>query len=249
MDYKALFGNEKPVIGMIHTSGNSQFSILETAKREIEIYLKYGIRPLIENYFGSADDCETVLKWMQSVYPDVVYGLNILGDYPNAFSLASAYGAKFIQIDSVCGHLLPTQDEEYAEQLNYYRKRTDVVLLGGVRFKYQAVRSGRSVQEDLKLGMQRCDAIVCTGNGTGIATPMAKVEEFKRTVGGFPIVVGAGVTLNTAKESFLKGDGAIIGSWFKRGHDAVNEVEEANVEALMKALDRQFVKMDNNSTI
>lgn len=238
MDFKVLFGNEKPVIGMIHTSGNSQFAILETAKREIEIYLKYGICPLIENYFGSTDDCETVLKWIQSVYPDVVYGLNILGDYHSSFALASAYGAKLIQIDSVCGHLYPLEDEEYAEQLNYYRKKTNVVLLGGVRFKYQAVRSGRSVQEDLKLGMHRCDAIVCTGQGTGLATPMAKIEEFKSTVGDFPVVVGAGVTLETAKETFLNGDGAIVGSWFKRGHNAANEVVEANVKAFMEALDR-----------
>lgn len=86
--------------------------------------------------------------------------------------------------------------------------------------------------------MHRCDAIVCTGQGTGLATPMAKIEEFKSTVGDFPVVVGAGVTLETAKETFLNGDGAIVGSWFKRGHNAANEVVEANVKAFMEALDR-----------
>ena len=52
------------------------------------------------------------------------------------------------------------------------------MLLGGVRFKYQPVHSGRTLEEDLRIGMERCDAIVCTGEGTGIPTPLGKVEEF-----------------------------------------------------------------------
>ena len=37
---------------MIHTSSTDEFSMLDLAKNEIEIYLKYGVVPLIENYFG-----------------------------------------------------------------------------------------------------------------------------------------------------------------------------------------------------
>ena len=33
--------------------------------------------------------------------------------------------------------------------------------MGGVRFKYQPVNSGRSTEEDLKICMNRCDAILC----------------------------------------------------------------------------------------
>ena len=41
------------------------------SKKEIEIYLKNGIYPLIENYFGSKSDCEIVLDWLQREHPDV----------------------------------------------------------------------------------------------------------------------------------------------------------------------------------
>lgn len=112
-------------------------------QREIEIYLKYGAYPLVENYFGTSADCEKVLVWLQEYHLKVVYGVNILGDPYEVFLLAGTYGAKFIQIDSVCGHLDPERDGEYAEELKAMRKNTDVVLLGGVRFKYQPARSGR----------------------------------------------------------------------------------------------------------
>lgn len=37
----------KPIIGMIHTNSDSEMSVLDIAKREIDIYLKYGIYPLV----------------------------------------------------------------------------------------------------------------------------------------------------------------------------------------------------------
>ncbi len=234
MKYKELFGSEKPVFGMIHLGCFEGGSLLETAQREIEIYLENGICPLIENYFGSTGDCEEVLAWIHQEHPDAVYGINVLGDYVAAFNLAKKYGAKFVQIDSVCGHLEPDMDEVFAENLKACRKICDVMLLGGVRFKYQSVRSGRTVEEDLKLGAQRCDAIVCTGAGTGLETPLKKVEYFKRTLGDFPVVVGAGVTVEAAGITAEKSDGAIVGSWFKKNHQDCNPVMRRYVEQFME---------------
>ena len=51
-DIQRSISNKKPVIGMIHTGSTDEFSMLDLAKKEIEIYLKYGVVPLIENYFG-----------------------------------------------------------------------------------------------------------------------------------------------------------------------------------------------------
>lgn len=233
MKYTELFG-KKPVFGMIHT-GSLADNMLDLAKQEIEIYLRNGVNPLVENYFGSADDCEKVLEWMHFAHSDAIYGVNILGDYTWAFELARKYGAKFIQIDSVCGHLVPEKDEQYAENLRYYRKQNpDILVFGGVRFKYQPVKSGRSIMEDLRLGMGRCDAIVCTGEGTGKSTPFDKIEQFKNIVGGFPVIVGAGVTAEAARHTAEISDGAIVGSWFKEGHKDFGSVSEEYVKEFMK---------------
>lgn len=195
-----LFTKEKPVIGMIHTNHTDEESSLQLAQREIEIYLKYGVYPLIENYFGDDDDCENILRWMQQKHKDKIYGLNILGDIYRSFELAEKYGVSFIQIDSVCGHF---------------------------------VNSGRTLTEDLKIGMGRCDAVVCTGEGTGLATPMDKVEKFKQILGDFPVIIGAGVTIDMVEACRRNCDGVIVGSWFKDNHRAEYSVNEDNVKDFM----------------
>lgn len=40
---------------MIHTDSTNEYTTLELAIKEIEIYLKYRVYPLIENYSGLAD--------------------------------------------------------------------------------------------------------------------------------------------------------------------------------------------------
>lgn len=234
MKFYELFDKNKPIIiGMVHLNADRNETVLQRAQKEIGIYLKNGIYPLIENYFGTTDNCEEVLAWMHKTHPETIYGVNILGNYHAAFELAAKYGAKFVQIDSVSGHLAPEDDEAYAEELANARQAADVVLLGGVRFKYQPVNSQRTVAEDLKIGMQRCDAIVCTGEGTGLATPLEKVAEFKQTVGNFPVIVGAGVTLETLPATIAHSEGLIVGSWLKNGHSASGFVSEENVEKFM----------------
>lgn len=195
-----LFTKGKPVIGMIHTNHTDEESSLQLAQREIEIYLKYGVYPLVENYFGDDDDCENILRWMQQKHSDKIYGLNILGDIYRSFELAEKYGVSFIQIDSVCGHF---------------------------------VNSGRTLTEDLKIGMGRCDAVVCTGEGTGLATPMDKVEKFKQILGDFPVIIGAGVTIDMVEACRRNSDGVIVGSWFKDNHRAEYSVNEDNVKDFM----------------
>ena len=235
MRYWDLFGRSKPVMAMVHLMGDSSDSVQERARREIEIYLNCGVEAvLIENYFGSTGDVMRTLNYMQKHLPDAIYGVNVLGDYRRAFEVAGEYGAKFIQIDSVCGHLRLNEDERYAEQLASLREQCDAVLLGGVRFKYQPVRSGRSVAEDVLLGKERCDGIVVTGQGTGMETPVDKVKEFRTVAGDFPLIIGAGVTPERLREGFGLCDGFIVGSWFKQGHQDYGEVSEEYVREFMK---------------
>ena len=228
--------SRKPVIGMVHTNSDSTMSMLELAQTEIETYLRHGVCPLIEDYYGTEDDCEEVLEWLQATHPNVIYGLNILGDHAQSFALASKYGARFIQIDSVCGDLTPEEEISYVYDLNEHRRRYDGIILGGVRFKYYDVLSRRSLSEDLILGRERCDAIVCTGSGTGKETPIKKVEDFKSALGDFPVIVGAGVNSDNAAETIKKCDGMIIGSWFKCNHDAYNMVNEKYVKEFMEVI-------------
>lgn len=229
-----VFGVNKPIIGMLHLSGFGRDEVMEIARREIEIMYRNGVDAvLVENYFGDETDVENALKYLQNNYPDKVYGVNILGDPDVAFELARMYGAKFVQIDSVCGHALPQHDAELAKYLDRLRGDRDIFLLGGVRFKYTQHLSGRSLEEDLKLGMERCDAIVVTGAGTGISTDLEKIKTFRSVLGNFLLIVGAGMTAETAKEQLAFSDGGIVGSYFKEYGEAEYPVDAERVKEFM----------------
>lgn len=238
---KALLANtfhvNKPIIGMIHLSGYTPEQAKEWAKWEIEQLYECGVDAvLVEDYFGDAEEVEWTLEYLHKQYKGNIYGVNMLSDNERAFRLAVKYGASFIQMDSVCGHLRPGRnpegqkkawihdiryDEDYAEKLAALREQYPVFLLGGVRFKYQPVYSGRTVEEDLMIGKERCNAVVVTGSGTGISTEMEKIRQFRSVLGDFPLIVGAGMTEATCQEQLALADGAIVGSWFKK--DGVTE--------------------------
>ena len=102
---------------------------------------------------------------------DFIYGVNALHNDALGFELAKKYGASFIQLDSVAGHLTPEDDAVFGESIAKWRAGYDGFVIGGVRFKYQPYLSGRTLEEDLHIGMSRCDAIAVTGEGTGKTRP------------------------------------------------------------------------------
>ncbi len=219
---------------MLHLTGSDKDSIFAQAKIEIQQMYHAGVDAvLVENYLGKPDDMERALEFLQVQYPDHIYGVNVLGDHHRAFRMAKKYHASFIQIDSICGHLPPDADEEYAEELSELRDDS-IFLMGGVRFKYHPVLSGRSLDEDLMLGIQRCDGIVVTGEGTGVATEMEKIRLFREILCDYPLIVGAGMTLETCQQQLSVADGAIVGSYFKEDGITVCPVDPARVTCFME---------------
>lgn len=236
-----VFKTEKPIIGMLHLLGDTPKVVVKNAIKEMEMMIKHGVAAvLVENYFGSTKDMENVLAVLQKDYPDVVYGVNVLGDVEQAYKLAECYGAKFIQVDSICGHLIPERERSYFERIDALHEKFDALLLGGVRFKYQPVCSGRSLEEDLNIGKQHCDVIVVTGAGTGISTELDKIKEFRTILGDFPLIVGAGMKDTTVAEQLRCSDGGIVGSFFKENGKDYGYMDEKRVEKFMNTVHLSF---------
>lgn len=236
--FRSVFPTGVPVLGMLHLKGTDPDDRLRRAKRELDDLWTNGVDAIIvENYFGQVEDVIAVLEYLAGQRPEIVTGLNILGDDARAFELAGRYPISVVQLDSVAGHLPPGEDVAFAERLASARDRTDASVLGGVRFKYQPYRSGRTLDDDLTLAMGRCDAVVVTGTGTGITTPLDKISEFRRIVGpDFPIVIGAGVTPDSAAEQLAHADGVIVGSALKDTRADSGEVAPANVARFVAAV-------------
>lgn len=231
-----VFENKKPIFAMLHLKGDTPEDILERAKKEIDIYTKAGVDAMIvENYFGTYTNMVDVLEYIKETMPGITFGINCLNNDTMAFELAIKYGATFIQLDSVAGHLEERDDITFDAFMKLFRERFDGYVLGGVRFKYQPYLSKRSLEEDLLIGKERCDAIVVTEDATGQETSMSKIQSFKDTLKDFPLIVGAGLTPDNCGEQFAITDAAIVGSYFKDTYKDTGEVDAEHVTVMLNA--------------
>lgn len=235
-NFYKLFHNKKPILGMLHLKGNDNKEIFEIAKKELEIYENNNVDAVVvENYFGKEEHVEMMLHYLNENPKNIIYGVNLLDNDDLGFKLAKKYNAKFIQLDSVAGHLPIEEDKEFNDFIEKNRKdNQDLVVLGGVRFKYQPYKSGRTLEEDLQIGMTRCDAIVVTQDSTGQETSMEKVDEFRKIIGDFPLVVGAGMTKENIHKQLTICDGAVVGSYFKDSYKDTGDVAQDHVKNFMK---------------
>ena len=233
--FKDLFQNTKPIIGVLHLKGNSEEDIRERAKREIDLYLECGLDGLIaEDYFGPYPQLEWVLGYLRDQKLSVPFGVNCLNFDSLCFLLARRYGCDFLQLDSVIGHVKPRDEASMRALLDLERERTDALVLGGVRFKYQPVLSEKSLEEDLKEAKNRCDAVCVTGDGTGVQTPLEKLRTFRSVLGEFPLVICSGLNDENCEEQLQIADAAIVGSFFKDTGKDTGEVDPVRIRRLLE---------------
>lgn len=223
--------NDKSIIAMLHLAGDKP---VDRALEEMDIFEEEGIDgAIIENYHGSVDDVEHALKEISRRNYKVTIGVNVL---PNEFRvsmpLAREYGAKFVQLDHVAGKYA-SGELNHRDYWLFRNRYNDIAVLGGVHPKYYKPLPGSVLEDDLAQGKSRADAIVVTGAGTGMETPLEKIKEFRRLLGDYPLVVGAGLTPENAYEQLMIADGAIVGSCLKPDNDTKSNVEKNLVRGFM----------------
>ena len=80
--------------------------------------------------------------------------------------------------------------------------------------------------------------IVLSGACTGAPVDTALVDAVRSAVGAFPIWLGSGLTPDNAKALWPRCDGAIVGTFVKRGGRVEAPVDVRRVRALVAALRR-----------
>lgn len=223
----------KLLLAMVHLKGEGQRDVLERARRECEIFQESGFDGVVvENYFGSIDDVRRALPVLKESFPNLLVGVDVIWQNDLSFDLAEEFHLPFIELDSMAGHLEPQDEAAFDERIRGFRQRTDTLILGGVRLKNQPYLSGNNLATDLRIATTRGDGIIVTGTDTGLETDLGKIKEFRRLLGDFPLVVGAGVRVENCVEQLAIADGAIIGSFLKTNGHVTGEVERDRVIAL-----------------
>ena len=80
------------------------------------------------------------------------------------------------------------------------------------------------------------DGLVVSGRATGDATPIDDVKRVRSAVPDVPILVGSGVTPETAPELLSLADALIVGTSLKRNGDVSSPVDPARVRRLVDAV-------------
>jgi hypothetical protein len=79
------------------------------------------------------------------------------------------------------------------------------------------------------------DAVIVTGRATGEATALADLKRVRSAVPEAPVLVGSGVTAESATELLSVADGLIVGTWLKREGRIENPIDRARVRQLVDA--------------
>lgn len=168
---------EKPILGMIHLSGDTIQNVKKRALEEIDILIGEGVDGIIvENYHGDVVCVDYVLANMKD-RPKYL-GINILpNNYETAFMLAKEYKADFIQLDHISGkykNTTPIDEKVYSDL--YVHNNEKIKVFGGVWPKYYEPIKGSDLEVDISYATLICDAVVVTGDGTGKETPINKIQ-------------------------------------------------------------------------
>lgn len=251
MSFQDLFGERKPLIGVLHLlplpgaplyDGAMQ-KVYDQALAELEVFKRHHFDSVIvENfrdmpYFPGRVPAETVAA-MAAVSREVVraasmpVGINVLrSDGEAAIAAATASGAQYVRINVHMGAVVADQgivqgSSQFSVRLRSALK-SRALIFADVGVKHAAPIAGRSLDIETRDLTERglADAIIVTGDRTGVETSMTDVDIVRRST-ALPVLVGSGATPENIEEMLPKVNGLIVGSYFKKdgaGHKLVDE--------------------------
>lgn len=263
MSLPSLFA-EKPIIGVIHLlplPGSPQYSggfdaILERAFSEAQIYQRAAVDGvIIENFndlpFSNQNISREQLALMASIIGQVQreisipIGVNVhFNDWTSEVALAFACKAQFVRVEVFVDTVVTAGGivEPCCAEVTRYRKalgaERSVQIWADIHPKYSENLLPVCLQGSAKMAKSAlADAIIVTGESTGIATPLNDIRSVTAVV-DLPIFAGSGVSLKNVQETLAIADGAIVGSAFKFDGNVHNQVSEERVAEFMNVVNQ-----------
>jgi membrane complex biogenesis BtpA family protein len=259
MSFQDLFGDRKPLIGVLHLlplpgaplyDGAIQ-QVYEQALAELEIFKRHGLDSIIvENfrdmpYFPGRVPPETVAA-MAAVSREVVraadmpVGINVLrSDGEAAIAVATASGAHYVRINVHMGAVVADQgivegSSQFSVRLRSALK-SRALIFADVGVKHAAPLAGRSLDIETRDLAERglADAIIVTGDRTGVETSITDVDIVRHST-ALPLLVGSGATPENIAQMLPKVNGLIVGSYFKKDGAGHNLVDESRVQRFVR---------------
>ena len=259
MSFQDLFGERKPLIGVLHLlplpgaplyEGAIQ-KVYDQALAELEVFKRHRLDSVIvENfrdmpYFPGRVPAETVAA-MAAVSREIVraadmpVGINVLrSDGEAAIAVATASGAHYVRINVHMGAVVADQgivqgSSQFSVRLRSALK-SRALIFADVAVKHAAPVAGRSLDIETRDLTERglADAVIVTGDRTGVETSVTDVDIVRRST-ALPLLVGSGATPENIEQTLPKVNGLIVGSYFKKDGAGHNLVDESRVQRFVR---------------
>lgn len=256
--FKAIFGDTKPVIAMVHLGAlpgsplhdHSVERIVELARTDLLALQAAGFDAVMfgnENdrpYEFAVDTASTAtMAYVIGRLRDeitVPFGVNVLWDPISSIALAAATGAAFVReifTGTYASDMGPwTPDAGKAMRYRDRLGRKDIALLYNVSAEFAYSLDQRPLPDRARSAVFSSipDAILVSGAITGEAAKMADLEAVKRALPDTPVLANTGVKHATVAEVLKIADGCIVGSSLKVDGNTWNAVDPERATEFMR---------------
>ncbi|RLG87202.1 MAG: hypothetical protein DRO18_03490 [Thermoprotei archaeon] len=255
-----VLGIEKPVIGMVHLRplpntpkyrDESIDELLDHALREAKALIEGGIDAiLVENFndvpYEPKPSDPIVVSVMTLIVNEirklgVPVGVNVLRNgCIEALAIAHTAKASFIRCNVFVETIVTDQGiiEPIAPKLMRYKRLlgAGVKVFADIHVKHGKPLVNRPIEEVALEAFDRglADAVIVTGERTGIPPKMNVLRSVKSAVGDRPVIVGSGVNAENIGEILSIADGVIVGTYLKKNGIVTNPVDVERVKKIMR---------------
>jgi membrane complex biogenesis BtpA family protein len=258
--FKRVFGDGKPVIGMVHLGalpGSPLYDeahgiagLVEAAAQDLSALQAAGFDAVMfgnENdrpYELDVDRASTaamayVIGQLRSQIT-VPFGVNVLWDPMSSIALAAATGADFVReifTGTYASDMGPwTPDAGQAMRYRNRLGREDLVMLYNVSAEFAYSLDQRPLPDRARSAVFSSipDAVLVSGQITGEAASMSDLEAVKKALPDIPVLANTGVKHETVAAVLGVADGCIVGSSLKVDGDTWKAVDPARAKDFMR---------------
>lgn len=258
--FKAVFGNTKPVIAMVHLGalpgsplhdhGGGLEALVEGARKDLKALVAAGFDAVM---FGNENDrpyefavdaasTATMAYVIGRLRAEITlpFGVNVLWDPKSSIALAAATGARFVReifTGTYASDMGPwTPDAGAAMRYRDRLGRHDLAMLYNVSAEFAYSLDQRPLADRARSAVFSSipDAILVSGAITGEAARMVDLEAVKRALPTTPVLANTGVKHATVKDVLKVADGCIVGSSLKIDGDTWKPVDPDRAMEFMR---------------
>ncbi|MBW4707395.1 BtpA/SgcQ family protein [Roseobacter sp. YSTF-M11] len=256
-NFRQVFGETKPVIGMVHIGAlpgsplhDPSADLVAQARADLMALQEAGFDAVM---FGNENDrpyefqvdtasTATMAALIGALKSDITvpFGVNLLWDPMSSIALGVATGAAFVReifTGTYASDMGPwTPDAGKAMRYRDRLGRSDMAMLYNVSAEFAHSLDQRPLPDRARSAVFSSipDAVLVSGQITGEAAALSDLEAVKAVLPAIPVMANTGVKQETVADVMAIADGCIVGSSLKFDGDTWNAVDPERAQAFME---------------